>query len=199
LANFAGKCSSMNLKSDNKSLHWRVLGSEYLHQEPWLTVRKEQLQLPNGNIAPEYYVLEYANWVNTIAITREKKFVLVKQYRHGIRQVCYELCAGVCENSDRSPLESAKRELMEETGYGKGKWSEFICVSPNASANTNLSYCFIAEDVERINDQALEDSEDLTVHLFSLDEVKELLMNGEIIQATMAAPLWKYMAVNKLL
>ena len=59
--------------------------------------------------------------------------------------------------------------------------------------------CFIAEDVERINDQALEDSEDLTVHLFSLDEVKELLMNGEIIQATMAAPLWKYMAVNKLL
>ena len=189
----------MNLKSDNKSLHWQVLESEYLHQEPWLTVRKEQLQLPNGNIAPEYYVLEYANWVNTIAITREKKFVLVKQYRHGIRQVCYELCAGVCENSDRSPLESAKRELMEETGYGKGKWSEFICVSPNASANTNLSYCFIAEDVERINDQALEDSEDLTVHLFSLDEVKELLMNGEIIQATMAAPLWKYMAVNKLL
>lgn len=88
---------------------------------------------------------------------------------------------------------------MEETGYGKGKWSEFICVSPNASANTNLSYCFIAEDVERINDQALEDSEDLTVHLFSLDEVKELLTNGEIIQATMAAPLWKYMAVNKLL
>ncbi|MPN10783.1 hypothetical protein SDC9_158080 [bioreactor metagenome] len=53
--------------------------------------------------------------------------------------------------------------------------------------------------MERINDQALEDSEDLTVHLFSLDEVKELLMNGEIIQATMAAPLWKYMAVNKLL
>ncbi len=199
MANFAGKCSSMNLKSDNKSLHWRVLESEYLHREPWLTVRKERLQLPNGNIAPEYYVLEYANWVSTIAITREKKFVLVKQYRHGIRQVCYELCAGVCENSDRSPLESAKRELMEETGYGNGKWSELICVSPNASTNTNLSYCFIAEDVEKINDQALEDSEDLTVHLFSLDEVKELLMNGEIIQATMAAPLWKYMAVNHLL
>lgn len=88
---------------------------------------------------------------------------------------------------------------MEETGYGNGKWSELICVSPNASTNTNLSYCFIAEDVEKINDQALEDSEDLTVHLFSLDEVKELLMNGEIIQATMAAPLWKYMAVNHLL
>lgn len=189
----------MKLKSDDKSLHWKVLDSEYLHREPWLTVRRERLQLPNGKIAPEYYVLEYNNWVNIIAITKEKKFVMVKQYRHGFGQVCYELCAGVCENSDTSPLESAKRELMEETGYGNGKWSELICVSPNASANTNLSYCFVAEDVEKINEQALDDSEDLTVHLFSLDEVKELLMNGEIIQATMAAPLWKYLAVNHLL
>lgn len=189
----------MKLKSDDESLHWKVLDSEYLHREPWLTVRKERLQLPNGNIAPEYYVLEYNNWVNIIAITREKKFVMVKQYRHGLGQVCYELCAGVCENSDSSPLESAKRELMEETGYGNGKWSELISVSPNASANTNLSYCFVAEDVEKIGGQALDESEDLTVHLFSLDEVKDLLMNGEIIQATMAAPLWKYLAVNHLL
>lgn len=66
----------MNLKNDNKYLHWRhwrVLGSEYLRQKPWLTVRKERLQLSNGNSAPEYYVLEYANWVNTIAITSREK------------------------------------------------------------------------------------------------------------------------------
>ncbi|HHT30708.1 MULTISPECIES: NUDIX hydrolase [Petrimonas] len=189
----------MILKSDNKALHWEVLESEYLHHEPWLTVRKERLQLPNGTIASDYYVLEYANWVNIIAVTREKKFILVKQYRHGIGQVCYELCAGVCEKYDQSPLESAKRELMEETGYGNGRWSEFITLSPNASANTNLSYCFIAEDVEKINDQALEESEDLSVHLFSLEELKELLINGEIIQATMAAPLWKYMALHRLI
>ena len=93
----------MKLKSDDKSLHWKVLDNEYLHREPWLTVRRERLQLPNGKIAPEYYVLEYNNWVNIIAITKEKKFVMVKQYRHGFGQVCYELCAGVCENSDTSP------------------------------------------------------------------------------------------------
>lgn len=177
---------------------WRVLASEYLHNRPWLTVRKERLQMPNGNIVPDYYVLEYANWVNIIAITPKHEFVLVRQYRHGIGKTCFELCAGVCEPEDASPLVSAQRELLEETGYGRGTWTEFMCLAPNASANTNYSYCFIAEGVEKIGEQTLEESEDLTVHLFSFDEVKSLLENGEIVQATMAAPLWKYMAKNSL-
>lgn len=173
---------------------WTVLESEYLHKRPWLTVRRERVQLPNGNIVPEYYVLEYANWVNIIAITKEKKFILVEQYRHGIEKTCMEICAGVCEKEDASPLESAKRELLEETGYGNGTWSEFMCVAPNASATNNFSYCFIAEGVEKISEPTPEESEDLRVHLLSFEEVKALLQNGEILQATMAAPLWKYIA-----
>lgn len=189
----------MTIIKEKDSSEWQVLTSEYLHNEPWLTVRKERVQLPNGNIISSYYILEYANWVNIIAITKEKKFVFVRQYRHGIQETCYELCAGVCEKEDESPLVSAKRELMEETGYGNGTWREFMHIAPNASANTNFSYCFIAEDVEKINEQHLEDSEDLTVHLLSLDEVKQLLTTGKIVQATMVAPLWKYMAENRLI
>lgn len=176
-------------------LPWKVLESEYVHKRPWLTVRKERFEMPNGNIIPEYYVLEYSNWVNVIAITTEGQFILVKQYRPGIGRTCFELCAGVCEPDDISPLESAQRELLEETGYGGGQWSEFIRVAPNASANTNFSYCFIAQGVKKINDQSLEDSEDLTVHLLSYSQVKALLDNGEIVQATMAAPLWKYVCL----
>lgn len=184
----------MTVHSENEPQKWEVIHSEYLHNCPWLTVRKERLKLPNGNIVPEYYVLEYSNWVNIIAITKEKQFVLIKQYRHGIAKTCWELCAGVCEKEDASPLESAKRELLEETGYGNGTWSQFLCVVPNASANTNYSYCFLAQDVEKIAEQSLEESEDITVHLLSYDEVKTLLENGEIVQATMAAPLWKLVA-----
>jgi ADP-ribose pyrophosphatase len=151
--------------------------------------------MPDGTVVPEYYVLEYPNWVNIIAITKEKKFILVKQYRPGIEKTCFELCAGVCEEKDVSPLASAQRELMEETGYGGGIWREFMCISPNASATNNYSYCFIAKDVEEIGDQKLDESEDLTVHLLSFEELKNLLQSGNIIQATMAAPLWKYMAL----
>lgn len=181
---------------ENEKRRWKVLESEYLHRRPWLTVRKEKLQMPDGTVVPEYYVLEYPDWVNIIAITREGKFIMVKQYRPGIEETCFELCAGVSEKEDASPLVSAQRELMEETGYGGGTWREFMRIAPNASATNNYSYCFIAEDVEKLGDQALDESEALTVHLLSFEELKELLEKGEIVQATMAAPLWKYMALH---
>mgnify|MGYP001000657307 CR=1 FL=1 len=178
-----------------KDMRWKVIDSEYLHRRPWLTVRRETLQMPDGTLVPEYYVLEYPNWVNTIAITREGKFLLVEQYRPGIGKTCIELCAGVCEKEDASPLVSAQRELREETGYAGGTWREFMCLAPNASAANNYSYCFIAENVEKVCNQKLDELEALTVRFFSFEEVKELLQNGRIVQATMAAPLWKYIAL----
>ena len=93
-----------------------------------------------------------------------------------------------------APMVSAQRELLEETGYGNGVWKEFMQISPNPSTHTNITYCFLATDVEKISEQQLEDTENLTVHLLSLQEVKELLQQGSIRQALMAAPLWKYMA-----
>ena len=154
---------------------WTVLSSEYLHRAPWLTVRKDHVVLPNGNHIPSYYILEYPNWVNTIAITRNGQFVFIRQYRHGIQETSYELCAGVCEEEDGSPMVSAQRELLEETGYGNGVWKEFMQISPNPSTHTNITYCFLATDVEKISEQQLEDTENLTVHLLSLQEVKDLM------------------------
>lgn len=90
-----------------------VLQSEYLFNRPWLTVRRESIVLPNGNPVPEYYVLEYPEWVNTIAITRDRKFVFIRQYRHGLGCALMELCAGVCDPEDASPLAAARRELLE--------------------------------------------------------------------------------------
>ena len=104
---------------------WEIISSEYLHKAPWLTVRKDHVVLPNGNHIPSYYILEYPDWVNTIAITRDGQFVFIRQYRHGLQETSYELCAGVCEEEDASPLISAQRELLEETGYGNGTWQEY--------------------------------------------------------------------------
>lgn len=185
------------MKYNKSPLPWKVIESEYLHKRPWLTVRIEKLEMPNGNVVPDYFVLEYPNWVNIIAITKEGRFILVEQYRPGIGKTCIELCAGVCEEKDPSPLVSAQRELLEETGYSGGQWKEFMRVAPNASAANNYSWCFIAEGVEKTGDQTLEESEDITVHLFSYDEIKTLLTSDQIVQATMAAPLWKYIAMQE--
>lgn len=174
------------------------MSSEYLFRRPWLTVRCDNLLLPNGNQIPEYYILEYPDWVNTLAVTRDGKFVFVRQYRPGIEETLYELCAGVCEKEDASPLISAQRELLEETGYGNGIWQEYMILSANPSTHTNRTYCFLATDVEPVTAQHLEATEDLTVHLLTTAEVRELLQHNAILQALHAAPLWRYMAENSL-
>lgn len=74
-----------------------------------------------------------------------------------------------------------------------------MTISANPSTTNNLTYCYLATDVERISTQHLEATEDITVHLLSETEVWDLLENDEIRQALMAAPLWKYFAnVNKV-
>ena len=68
-------------------LRWTTLSSEYLIRRPWLTARRDKVQLPDGRVHPEYYVLEYPGWVNVIAETKEGLLVLERQYRHGLGQV----------------------------------------------------------------------------------------------------------------
>lgn len=175
---------------------WKLLNSEYIFREPWLTVRRDSYQLPHGAIIPDYYILEYPNWVNTIAITKDNKYIMVRQYRPALPYSGYELCAGVVDDEDLSFLEAAQRELLEETGYGGGNWSKLMEVSPNPGTHTNMVHCFVATDVELIDVPHLDKTEYLTVHLLSQEELITILKEDGIKQATQAAPLWKYAAKN---
>lgn len=172
-----------------------VLSSEYIIKRPWLTARKDKLMLPDGRINPEYYVLEYPDWVNIIAIREDGKFIMERQYRHGIQMTGYEIPAGVIEEGE-TPLEAAKRELWEETGYVGDSWEELLTEAPNSSTCTNFCHSFIARNLKKVDGQHLDATEDLSVHIMTLEEVKNLLMNNEIKQALMPAPLWKFFALN---
>lgn len=174
---------------------WKVLSSEYLFKRPWLTVRKDCLQLPNNAVIDEYYVLEYPSWINVIAITKDGWFVMVEQYRHGLGEVFTELVAGVVEK-DEPPLVAAKRELAEETGFGGGTWSLLTVLGPNPGNMNNLTYSYLATGVELLGSQHLDETEDVSVRLMSESEVRSLLDNDSIKQALMAAPLWKYFATR---
>ena len=175
---------------------WKVLESEYLVRRPWLTARRDRLELPDGRIIPEYYVLEYPDWVNVIAITKDGQFVMERQYRHAARKISLELPCGVMEEGE-TPLEAAQRELLEETGFGGGQWKKLMELSPNPSAMSNTTHCFLAIGVEKIAEQHLDETEELSVLFMTKEEVKRMLNENQICQALMVAPLYKYIYAAK--
>lgn len=174
-----------------QEMKWEVLSSEYLITRPWLTARRDVARLPDGRINNEYYVLEYPDWVNVIAITEEGLMVMERQYRHGLGNTCFELPCGVIEEGE-TPLQAAQRELLEETGYAGGEWKEIMVLSPNPATSNNLAHSFLATGVRKVAGQSLDATEDIQVHLKTKEYVKELLDNNQILQALMAAPLLKY-------
>lgn len=174
---------------------WKTLSTEYLFQRPWLTARRDVVRLPNGVVNPEFYVLEYPDWINVIAITTDGKFVMERQYRHGLDEVGTELCAGVVEEGEE-PIEAAKRELYEETGFVGGEWSLMCVISGNPSVTNNLTYCYLAKGVTPSGSRQLEETEDIVVRLYTEEEVWGMLLNDEFKQALMVAPLWKYFALK---
>lgn len=187
--------NDMIKKLDNRK--WKVLRSETIvNRGPWLNIRQELVELPSGTQIPTWYVMDFPNWINVIAITKDGLFVMEDQYRHGLGETHYELVAGVIDEGE-TPLQAAQRELSEETGFGGGEWKLFMTLSPNPTNHTNLSYTFLATGVEKLTEQHQERTEDICVHLLSQDEVMQLLHSGEIVQALHAAPLWKYFAEKK--
>ncbi|GAB3642780.1 NUDIX hydrolase [Spirosoma arcticum] len=176
---------------------WQVEDSTYLIRSKWLTVRQDAVRLPNGGFMSDYYVFEYPNWVNVVAVTTDDQLILVRQYRHGSAEVGYELCAGTVDPADGTSetglLLAAQRELLEETGYGGGHWQPFMTNSANTGTHTNLNHTFLATDVEWQQPQMLDDTEDITVHLVSPEQALAIVNSGQMVQAMCAAPLLKYL------
>jgi len=175
---------------------WKTISSKYLHQhKPWGVFRKDHVQTANGFDIPDYYVIEYPDWVNVIGLTKKNEIILIEQYRHALGVIAFELPAGVIDEGE-NPLVAAKREMLEETGYGNGTWNAFCTLCANPATHTNLTYSFLATDLEKIQEQKLENSEEIEVQLFSMEEVKDLLNQNKMPQALQAAALWKYIALN---
>jgi 8-oxo-dGTP pyrophosphatase MutT (NUDIX family) len=166
-----------------------VLTREYLAKKPWYTVRVDRVELPSGTIIPEYWVSEYAPWVNVVAVTPDQQVVLIRQYRHGIGAVHYELPAGTTDPEDTSLEEAARRELREETGFGGGRWSLLSTLSANPALQNNRTYTYLAEGAASLGAAAPEPSEDIRVHLVPLDEVAALIEGGGFLQSLHVAPL----------
>jgi ADP-ribose pyrophosphatase len=157
---------------------WKILESHHLHEH----VRIDTCELPDGRVI-DGFVIEYGDWATIVALTRDQQVVLVRQYRHGAQKVILELPGGVMDSEDESPMEAARRELLEETGYASDSFIQVGCVYPNPANQTNLIYSFLALDAEKVGSQNLDETEEIEVVLKPLEEVIAMAKNGELLQS----------------
>lgn len=164
------------------NLTWKTLSSEYIHKGPWATLRTDKCEMPDGRIVPAYYVLEYPNWSNAVAITEEGKILMVRQYRHAAEIISLELPGGVIEDGE-APDDAIKREILEETGYHFDEVELISIVYANPATGNNHTYCYIAKNGKRAQSQNLDDHEEIIVEEYTINEIKQLLKENKIPQA----------------
>ena len=167
---------------------WKVLESSYFRPR----LRLDKVELPNGKFL-DATIFEFRAWANVIALTKNNEVVLIKQYRHGVEKVLWEIPGGVVED-DEDPLDGVKRELFEETGYTTSKFIQVGALYPNPAIQTNTMYCFLALDAELMGEQELDDGEDIEVQLVPLNELVAMTKRGEFPHALQVAALFQVLA-----
>lgn len=163
-------------------LNWEKISSKYIIKENWATLRVDTCRMPDGTLIPDYYVLEYPDWVNAIALTDDNQVILVRQYRHAAEEVILELPGG-CIEKDEIPENAVRRELLEETGYEFEELEFLSTVYANPATAKNKTYCYIAKGGKRIAEQQLDRGEEIDIELVSPEKLKELVLNNAFGQA----------------
>ena len=134
---------------------------------------------PDSGESGEFDVIDCFNWVNIVALTKDNKVVIVKQYRHGSDSVTLEIPGGAVDTSE-NPLVAGRRELLEETGYSCESLELIGKVNPNPAFMTNSCFTYLAKECVKTDQQNLDHLEEIDVELYGLSEIKNMINDGSI-------------------
>jgi 8-oxo-dGTP pyrophosphatase MutT (NUDIX family) len=170
---------------------WTVVSSTRDRSYKVFSLRTDRARSPRTGQEHDFFILESASWVNVIPLTRENDVVLIRQYRHGIRDLTLEIPGGLVEDRD-TPEEAARRELLEETGYRAREVALLGSVHPNPAIQNNLCYTYVARDVFPAGAQQLDEREDISVLVRPVSEIPRLIREGEITHALVLAAFYRF-------
>ncbi len=158
---------------------WEICGATTIYSDAWLTLRQEQVRLPNGHHIPAYNIIEERDFCLVIALTTDGLIPLVRQYKHGARRQVLEFPAGLVDCGE-DPAAAAQRELLEETGYRGAAYQCLgrIFASPTRARNT--AYYFLTHAAVRVADPAPEVTEDISVELVTPAELTRRIAAAEM-------------------
>jgi ADP-ribose pyrophosphatase YjhB (NUDIX family) len=181
-----------------KNHPWKILSSERVLDATHLRVRREQVELPDGTIVPDYYITENRGWVGIVPITEDGRFIINKQYKHGIGLEVLEFPAGGIDDGEDDPVQTAHRELMEETGYSTtADQMDFLShMLANPSGAMTEIWWYIAYNVQKTGAQKIDPVEVIENFLVTPAELLALIHSGEFaVQGQIAAA---YLAMERL-
>ena len=159
---------------------WKVKSTERILDSEFVKVDKDDVLLPHGREIKDFYKVTIKDCAAIVAITPDNHIILKKEYRHCYGEELIEIPAGVLEENE-DPLNAAKRELQEETGYRSEKWTYLGRTVESSAKLTNHMYIYLAEDCEKVSGQKLDYGEDIEVLEVGLDEAVEMIMHNRII------------------
>jgi ADP-ribose pyrophosphatase len=170
---------------------WRVLESKTLNHYRIFETRKDRVESPRTHEQHDVFIVSGASWVNVVALTEDQKIVIVQQYRHGTREVKWEIPGGIIDPGE-SPENAGARELLEETGYEGTRIKLIGKVDPNPAYQPNQCYTVLIENAKKVKEPELEQMEDIAVDIVSEKRFEEMIVSGEISHAlVLAADLWR--------
>lgn len=178
---------------DEKDLKWEEISRESIVRDRWIDFRKSAYRYPDGRVFAPFYSYSRSDYTVIVASDEEGKYICVRQFRQGIRQVTTEFPAGGIEKKDggesgtegsaKAALECAKRELWEETGYTSDEWTHLITIPSNATISDNYVYVYMARNCRKAGKQHLDETECLDVKTCTAQEIEELIREGQFQQS----------------
>lgn len=157
---------------------WRVLGSRtVLDAQPFLRVRVESIELPDGRRIDDYYQFDMPSFACIFAETEDGRVIVFRQYRHGLRGLCHVFPGGHLEPGEE-PLAAAQRELREETGYEAVEWLDLGGYLVNSNQGGAVSHMFHATGCRPVVAATADDLEESDMLLLSRAELAGLAARG---------------------
>jgi len=149
-----------------------------LDQRPWLVVEDHSIELPNGKLINNWKWIITPDYVNVVAITEEQDFLCFRQTKYAVNGTTLALVGGHID-ANESPLEAAKRELLEETGYGSNCWQPLGHFNVDGNRGAGVAHLFLAMNSYYVSQVNVEDLEEQNLIKMSREEIQTALFQGE--------------------
>ena len=176
---------------------WKVVGrQQVLSRKPWIDVWEETIELPDGRIVDEFYHVAMRDYVSIVAEDERGEVIFERQYKHGARRVSLTLPAGHLEDGE-DPLDAAKRELLEETGYAAPQWRSLGSFVIAGNAGVGKVHAFHAQGARFRQAADSDDLEDMILLRLDRPSIQDALKNGEIVLVGTALPLALWLAEER--